>query len=183
MLQIQPLQLWSGGLREPSGFVWAHGLAAPIGAEPPRRFTGGAKRIGRAGLYARRMIPSAILSATMSTGMFRLAQGMVGITEASHTISPSTPMTAPVGSHTAIGSPASPMRQVPQGCHTPPTCRRRCPRSAASSRHSTSRGSPSCATARRRDRSRALRSIAGPASAVSAPLRRDGRSSRFTRAE
>ena len=50
MLQIQPLQLWSGGLREPSGFVWAHGLAAPIGAEPPRRFTGGAKRIGRVGL-------------------------------------------------------------------------------------------------------------------------------------
>ena len=28
--------VWSGGLREPSGFVWAHGLAAPIGAETPR---------------------------------------------------------------------------------------------------------------------------------------------------
>ncbi|CAA9283574.1 MAG: Mobile element protein, partial [uncultured Craurococcus sp.] len=31
--------VWSAGLQEPSNFVLAHRLAAPIGAETPRRFT------------------------------------------------------------------------------------------------------------------------------------------------
>ena len=56
---------------------------------------------------------SAAFSANMITGALMLPEGMVGITEASTTRSPSMPYTFRLGLTTAIGSSAAPILQVP----------------------------------------------------------------------
>lgn len=58
-------------------------------------------------------IHAAARSATANTVALVLAEGMIGITEASATRTPSTPLTRNAGSTTACSS--VPMRQVPTG--------------------------------------------------------------------
>jgi len=58
---------------------------------------------------------AAIRSAIMTVGMWVLADGMSGITDASATDRPSIPWTAPAASTTEPQSGAGPMAHVPTG--------------------------------------------------------------------
>src|SRR5579872_6827961 len=96
---------------------------------PPRLLVGGgwgrdSKRERHRSYPPARMV-AAVFSATISTGMFRLAHGTVGIRDASHTRKPSTPITRALGSVTAMRSDGSPIRHDPHGCQVPLTRRRR----------------------------------------------------------
>src|SRR5690606_7443154 len=71
-----------------------------------------------AGRGARPRIRSAAFSATMIVGPLVFAPGIVGITEASTTRSPSIPRTFSCGSQTLSGEP--PIAQVPTGCWVTP---------------------------------------------------------------
>ena len=67
------------------------------------------------GGYASSRIQSDACSAIMMQVRLMLARGMVGITDASTTRKFSTPRTRQCWSVTASGSPAGPIRAVPQG--------------------------------------------------------------------
>ena len=66
---------------------------------------------GATGMPAARS--AAMRSATITVGSIVLARGTIGITEASHTTSPSMPITRQRGSTTASRSSGEPIRQVP----------------------------------------------------------------------